>query len=88
MPGLLAIFLLIITIGLIGTLQMFDQAYVISGGKGDPAGTTLTVALVVYRNAFGSSQAGLGAATAFVLFLIIMLFTLVQRRITGNGTNT
>ena len=78
----------IVTIGLIGTLQMFDQAYVISGGKGDPAGTTLTVALVVYRNAFGSSQAGLGAATAFVLFLIIMLFTLVQRRITGNGTNT
>jgi len=76
----------IITIGLIGTLQMFDQSFVISGGTGNPAGTTLTVALVVYRNAFGSYNAGLGAATAFVLFVIIMIFTLIQRRITGNGS--
>lgn len=78
----------VITIGLIGTLQMFDQSYIISGGTGNPAGTTLSVALVVYRNAFGSFNAGLGAATAFILFVIIMVFTLIQRRITGNGSNT
>ena len=71
----------VITIGLIGTLQVFDQVYVISAGKGDPAGTTKTIALIVYRNAFNDSSAGLGAATAIMLFVIIILFTLVQRRL-------
>lgn len=73
----------VITIGLIGSFQVFDQIYVISAGE--PAGTTLTIAYVAYRNAFKDSQAGLGTATAFVLFIIIALFTLVQRRITGTA---
>lgn len=71
----------IVTIGLIGTFQVFDQIYVIS--TGGPAGTTSTIAWVVYRNAFRDSQAGLGAATAFVLFVIILAFNLLQRRLTG-----
>jgi len=37
----------------------------------------------VYRNAFRDSKAGLGAATAFVLFVLIVVFTLIQRRVTG-----
>jgi multiple sugar transport system permease protein len=71
----------IVTIGLIGTFQVFDQIYVIS--TGGPAGTTSTIAWIVYRNAFKDSQAGLGAATAFVLFVIILAFNLLQRRLTG-----
>jgi multiple sugar transport system permease protein len=75
----------VVTIGIIGTLQVFDQVYVISSGSGNPAGTTLTVALNVYRSAFTSAQAGLGGATAFLLFVMIMVFTLLQRRITGRA---
>jgi multiple sugar transport system permease protein len=71
----------VLTIGLIGCFQVFDQIYVIS--QGNPGGTTSTIAWIVYRNAFKDSQAGLGAATAFVLFIIIMIFTFVQRRLTG-----
>lgn len=71
----------IVTIGLIGTFQVFDQIYVIS--TGGPAGTTSTIAWVAYKNAFRDSQAGLGAATAFVLFVIVLAFNLLQRRITG-----
>jgi multiple sugar transport system permease protein len=71
----------IVTIGLIGTFQVFDQIYVIS--TGGPAGTTSTIAWVAYKNAFRDSQAGLGAATAFVLFVIVLVFNLIQRRVTG-----
>ncbi len=73
----------VITIGIIGSFQVFDQIYVISGGG--PAGTTNTVAWIAYRNAFKDAQAGLGAATAFALFVIIILFTLAQRRIMGRA---
>lgn len=73
----------IVTIGLISTFQVFDQVYVIS--QGGPAGTTNTVAWIAYRNAFKDAQAGLGAATAFTLFVIIVIFTFVQRRFMGRA---
>ncbi len=73
----------VVTIGLIGTFQVFDQVYVIS--KGDPLGTTTTIAWIAYRNAFRDSQAGLGAATAFVLFVIVLVFTVIQRRLIGSN---
>lgn len=74
----------VVTIGLIGTFQVFDQVYIVS--KGEPQDTTLTIAYLVYRNAFDPQQPqmGLASATAIVLFIIIFLFTLLQRRITGS----
>lgn len=70
----------VLTIGLIGCFQVFDQIYVIS--QGNPAGTTKTIAWIVFRN-LRNSQAGLGAALAFVLFVIIAIFTVFQRRLVG-----
>lgn len=70
---------LVVTLGLIGTWQVFDQIYVMSQGK--PANTTLTPAYLSYRSAFRDFEYGSGAAISFVLFLIIMLMTLVQRRV-------
>lgn len=70
----------VITLGLIGTYQVFDQVYVMTAGG--PAKTTLTMAYIVYRNGFRNSEMGLGLATAVLLFVIIFVLTLIQRRIT------
>ena len=70
----------VVTLGLIGTFQVFDQIYVISSGG--PAKTTMTVAYLVYRAGFGNSEMGIGAAIAIILFFIIFALTLIQRRIT------
>lgn len=67
----------IVTLGLIGTFQVFDQIFVISSGG--PAKTTLTIAYIVYENGFKNSRMGLAAATALILFVIIFVFTLIQR---------
>jgi multiple sugar transport system permease protein len=72
----------VITLGLIGTYQVFDQIYVMSSGG--PAKTTLTVAYLVYRNGFTNSDMGLAAAIAVLLFIIIFTLTMIQRRITGS----
>jgi multiple sugar transport system permease protein len=72
----------VVTLGLIGTYQVFDQVYVMSAGG--PAKTTLTMAYMVYRNGFRNSEMGLGAAIAVLLFIIIFILTLIQRRITGS----
>lgn len=71
----------VVTLGLIGTFQVFDQIYVISSGG--PSDTTLTIAYLVYRSGFKDQRMGIAAATAIVLFIIIFIFTLIQRRITG-----
>ena len=70
---------LVLTLGLIGTWQVFDQVYVMS--QGDPAKTTLTPAYLSYRTAFQDFNYGAGAAISFVLFLIIVVLTLIQRRV-------
>nr|WP_296071729.1 hypothetical protein [uncultured Actinoplanes sp.] len=60
-----------------GTWQVFDQIYVMS--QGNPAKTTLTPAFLSYRTAFRDFDYGSGAAISFVLFLIIVVLTLLQR---------
>lgn len=79
-PHLRPILFLVITLGLIGTWQVFDQIYVM--GKGAPAKTTLTPAYLSYDAGFGNFKYGLGAAMSFVLFAIIIAMTLLQRYVT------
>jgi multiple sugar transport system permease protein len=68
---------LVLTLGLIGTWQVFDQVFLIT--QGNPAGSTLTPAFLAYQVSFGNEQWGQGAAIAFILFAIIIVFTVVQR---------
>ncbi|WP_238413027.1 carbohydrate ABC transporter permease [Saccharothrix deserti] len=68
---------LVLTLGLIGTWQVFDQIYVMS--KGAPGKTTLTPAFLSYQSSFVSNEWGQGSAIAFILFTIIVAMTLVQR---------
>jgi multiple sugar transport system permease protein len=75
----------VLTIGLIGTFQVFDQIFVISSGG--PAKTTLTIAYIVYNNGFKNSEMGVAAATALLLFVIIFIFTLIQRRFSSETAN-
>jgi multiple sugar transport system permease protein len=70
---------LVITLGLIGTWQVFDQIYVM--GKGAPDGTTLSPAFLSYQQGFGNFRYGSGAAMAFVVFLIIVILTRIQRHV-------
>jgi multiple sugar transport system permease protein len=68
---------LVITLGLIGSWQVFDQIFIIS--QGGPDKTTLSPAYLSYTTGFGDQQYPAGAAMSFVLFAIIVVMTLVQR---------
>jgi multiple sugar transport system permease protein len=70
---------LVLTLGLIGSWQVFDQIFVMS--KGGPDKTTLSPAYVSYTTGFADQNFPAAAAMAFVLFAIIVLMTLAQRRL-------
>jgi multiple sugar transport system permease protein len=76
-PMIRPVLFTVITLGLIGTWQVFDQIYV--GTKGSPLNTTLTPAYLSFDSSFNNNEWGVGAAIAFILFAIIILFTIVAR---------
>ena len=67
----------VVTLGLIGCWQVFDQIY--TGTQGKPANTTTTPAYQAYVEAFNNQHWGQASAMAFILFVIIIAFTLLQR---------
>ena len=77
LPMLRPTLFLVLTLGLIGTWQVFDQVYIMS--QGNPAKTTLTPAYLSYTTSFNDQQWGQGAAIAFILFAIIIVLTALQR---------
>lgn len=73
--------LFISTMSIIGTLQLFDQAYLLTNGQGGPAGATMTVVLYIYKNAFGGYfRMGYASAISVLLFLVILVLTFIQKK--------
>lgn len=77
LPMLRPTLVLVITLGLIGTWQVFDQVYLL--GPNNP--TIPTPAYYSYTESFGSSAFGVGAAVAFLLFVLIVVLTVLQRKL-------
>ncbi|MEU5872126.1 sugar ABC transporter permease [Glycomyces sp. NPDC047369] len=77
LPQLRPALFTVLTLGLIGCWQVFDQIY--TGTQGGPGKTTVTPAYLSYEAAFTDQAWGQGAAISFVLFAIIVVFTLFQR---------
>ncbi len=71
--------LFVIVISLIGSFQVFDQIWIMT--RGGPAGATQVTVVYIYQQAFQFLNLGYGSAMAFALFLIILLFSLVQFRL-------
>lgn len=72
------------TVGVIGGLQLFDQALIGGGANGDPQYALLTMVLYLYNAAFSQFNPGYAAAIGVVLFVVIFTITLIQRRLFGN----
>jgi multiple sugar transport system permease protein len=80
-PNLRPVTSFVVIMGLIGTFQLFDQSYIFSGGSGGPNNSTLTVVLLIYQYAFKTlGTMGYATAIAFMLAIIILVATLLQRK--------
>jgi multiple sugar transport system permease protein len=87
LPLLKPIILLVVVLGTIGTLQVFDQVYLAT--QGGPLGTSLTPVYLIFREAMGSQgpiNMGYASALAFILAILIFILTFIQRRVLEKGT--
>lgn len=85
-PHLRPITTFVLLTGIIGTFQMFDQAYIFSNGTGGPENSTLTVSLLIYQYAFGqNNQMGYAAVLAIILAVIIFIVTRLAEKLNGGN---
>jgi multiple sugar transport system permease protein len=68
------VFVVMITI--IGYFQLFAEPYVMT--EGGPMNATTSIVLMMYEQGFRWWNMGFAAAIAFVLFVVILFFSLVQ----------
>jgi multiple sugar transport system permease protein len=66
---------------IIGSFQVFTAAYIIT--QGGPANATLFYVLYLWRTAFTHLRMGYASALAWVLFMLILLFTVLQLWLSG-----
>jgi len=75
-PIIRPIFFYQIVVSVIGTVQMFEQFYLLSG----PAFSTRTLAVYTYELGFKTLNLGYGAAVSILIFLLLLIATIVQFR--------
>ncbi|MEV7360715.1 MULTISPECIES: sugar ABC transporter permease [unclassified Kitasatospora] len=80
-PALRPVLLFTVVLSTIGTLQLFDEPYVLTGGGPDNA--TLTVSMYLYQNGFRYYDFGYASAVAYALTLLVTVLGAVQMRLMG-----
>jgi ABC-type sugar transport system permease subunit len=75
----------VLVVSIIGSLQMFDQSFLIGGASGGPNYSTMTIVLYLYNQSIKQISFGYGAAIGVVLFIFIFTITLIQRLLFGKA---
>lgn len=86
-PSLSPVILFNLVMQMITAFQAFTQAYIISGGKGDPINSTLFYTLHLYNQGFYYKEMGYASAMAWLLLIIISAFTAIVLKTSGNWVN-
>ncbi len=76
LPSLKPTLFFVIIMTTIGALQFFGESYIMT--KGGPLNKTISMVMYMYNQGFKYFKFGYGTAIAYVLFLCILMFTMVQ----------
>jgi multiple sugar transport system permease protein len=79
LPMLAPTFLFVGVITMIGYFQLFAEPYVMTAGG--PLRSTTSLVLLMYEEGFRWWRMGTAAAVSFILFGIILIWTLIQFRL-------
>lgn len=85
LPLLRPVLAFVVMMGLIGCFQAFTEVDIMTDGG--PDHSTILMVNYIYKQAFGNSKMGRGAAASMVLFVIILVFTIIQKTINDRKGN-
>jgi ABC-type sugar transport system permease subunit len=85
LPALKPITSLVMILSMISSFRVFEQIYVMTGGG--PGRASFVMVLYIFIKGFEEFNIGYAATLSIMLFLILMLFTILQQRLFGNKEN-
>ena len=80
LPGLKPMILFGVTLSVIGGLQLFEEPFILTNGKGGADQQAMTVGIYLYRLAFDFSDFGGASALAWIMFGVIAALTWLTNR--------
>ncbi|WP_395702265.1 carbohydrate ABC transporter permease [Aquabacterium sp.] len=75
LPGIRPMMFFGTTLSVIGGLQLFEEPFILTGGKGGPDQAVMTSAVYLYRMAFDFNDFGGASAMSWLLFLVVVGLT-------------
>ncbi len=89
LPGLRPMIFFAVTLSVIGGLQLFEEPFILTNGKGGPDQAGMTSAVYLYRMAFDFNDFGGASAMSWLLFIFVALLTwLTNRALRPRGSST
>jgi multiple sugar transport system permease protein len=80
LPSLRPMIYFAVTLSVIGGLQLFEEPFILTNGRGGSDQAGMTTAIYLYRMAFDFNDFGAASAMSWVLFLIVALLTWLTNR--------
>jgi multiple sugar transport system permease protein len=69
-----------VTLSVIGGLQLFEEPFILTGGRGGTDQSGMTTAMYMYRTAFEFNDFGGASALSWLLFVFVALLTWLTNR--------
>jgi multiple sugar transport system permease protein len=69
-----------VTLSVIGGLQLFEEPFILTGGRGGSDQAGMTTAMYLYRMAFDFNDFGAASAMSWLLFLVVVVLTYLTNR--------
>lgn len=69
-----------VTLSVIGGLQLFEEPFILTGGRGGSDQAGMTSAMYLYRTAFDFNDFGTASAMSWLLFMVVAVLTWMTNR--------
>jgi multiple sugar transport system permease protein len=80
LPNLKPMIFFGVTLSVIGGLQLFEEPFILTGGRGGSDQSGMTTAIYLYRMAFDFNDFGAASAMSWLLFAVVVLLTWLTNR--------
>ena len=80
LPSLKPMIFFGVTLSVIGGLQLFEEPFILTGGRGGSDQAGMTTAIYLYRMAFDFNDFGAASAMSWLLFFMVALLTWLTNR--------
>jgi multiple sugar transport system permease protein len=80
LPSLKPMIFFGVTLSVIGGLQLFEEPFILTGGRGGSDQAGMTTAIYLYRMAFDFNDFGAASAMSWLLFLVVAALTWATNR--------